>query len=150
MDIRLGPSFLEQLGQPPTRPNRPRRKPEPTQKEENPLPTAPTNRTAIYVRNLPADQDPEKRLQHDLALSRGHCKKQGLEIVTEYSDPKGRWKAFDQMMAVATGRRPPFGNIVVSTYRANQDAARPLLQSQAARCRPTPPLHTQYLAAPNI
>ena len=49
-------------------------------------------------------------------LCREYCKEQALEVVIEYSDPKGIWKAFDQMMAVATGRRPPFDNIVVSSY----------------------------------
>ena len=65
MEMKLGPVSLEQLGQRQPQPNRPRRKPEPTQREENPLQVPPNNRTAIYVRNLPADQDPEQKLQDD-------------------------------------------------------------------------------------
>ena len=117
MEMKLGMVTLEPLGQRPTRRNRPHRKPEPTQREENPLQGPPSNRTAIYVRNLPSDQDPEQKLQADLALCRDYCKEQGLEVVIEYSDPKGSWKAFDQMMAVATGNKPPFDNIVVPSFR---------------------------------
>ena len=58
MEKKLGVVTLEQLGQPPTYPNRPRRTPEPTPREKDPLQVPPTNRTAIYVRNLPADQGP--------------------------------------------------------------------------------------------
>ena len=53
METKLGMVTLEQLGQRPTHRNRPRRNPEPTQREENPIQVPPTNRTAIYVRNLP-------------------------------------------------------------------------------------------------
>ena len=91
METKLGVVTLEQLGQLPTYPNRPRRTPEPTQREENPLQVPPTNRTAIYVRNLPADQDPEQKLQDDLRRCREYCKEQALEVVIEYSDPKGSW-----------------------------------------------------------
>ena len=118
MEEKLGMVTLEQLGQPPTHPNRPRRTPEPTPREENPLQVPPTNRTAIYVRNLPADQDPEQKLQDDLRRCREYCKEQALEVVIEYSDPKGSWKEFRQMMTVATGRRPPFDNIVVSSINS--------------------------------
>ena len=118
MEMKLGMVTLEQLGQRPTYRNRPRRKPEPTHQEENPLQVPPTNRTAIYVRNLPTDQDPEQKLQDDLQLCREYCKEQALEVVIEYSDPKASWKEFRQMMTVATGRRPPFDNIVVSNIRS--------------------------------
>ena len=117
METKLGMVTLEQLGQRPTHRNRPRRNPEPTQREENPIQVPSTNRTAIYVRNLPSDQDPEQKLHDDLQLCREYCKEHGLEVVIEYSDPNDSWKAFDQMMAVATGRRPPFDNIVVSNFR---------------------------------
>ena len=117
METKLGVVTLEQLGQRPTHRNRPRRNPEPTQREENPLQLPPTNRTAIYVRNLPADQDPEQKLQDDLQLCREYCKEHALEVVIEYSDPKGKWKEFRQMMTAATGRRPTFDNIVVSNIR---------------------------------
>ena len=118
MEKKLGMVTLEQLGQPPTHPNRPRRTPEPTQRAEHPLQVPPTNRTAIYVRNLPADQDPEQKLQDDLRRCREYCKEQELEVVIEYSDPKGSWKEFRQMMTVATGRRPPFDNVVVSSINS--------------------------------
>ena len=120
MEKKLGVVTLEQLGQLPTYPNRPRRNPEPIQREENPLQVPPTNRTAIYVRNLPGDQDPEQKLQDDLHLCHDYCKEQELEVVVEYSDPKGSWKAFDQMMAVATGRRP---RSTTSWSRATQGSA---------------------------
>ena len=116
MEEKLGMVNLEQLGQPLTFPNRPRRKPEPIKREENSLRVPPTNRTAIYVRNLSVDQDPEQKLQHDLRRCREYCKEQALEVVIEYSDPKGSWKKFRQMMTVATGRRPPFDNLMVSNY----------------------------------
>ena len=74
------------------------------------MPNSAPIRTAIYVRNLPDDQDPEQKLQAELELCRDYCKEQGLEVIIEYSDPKGSRKAFDHMMAVATGRRPPFDN----------------------------------------
>ena len=74
------------------------------------MPNSAPIRTAIYVRNLPDDQDPEQKLQAELELCRDYCKKQGLEVIIEYSDPKGSRKTFDHMMAVATGRRPPFDN----------------------------------------
>ena len=118
METKLGVVTLEQLGQRPTRRNLSRRKPEPTKREENPLQVPPNNRTAIYVRNLPADQNPEQKLQDDLQRCREYCKEQALEVVIEYSDPKGTWKEFRQMMTVATGRRPPFDNIVVSNIRS--------------------------------
>ena len=107
MEKKLGMVNLEQLGQPPTHPNRPRRTPEPTQKEENPLKVPPTNQTAIYVRNRPADQDPEQKLQDDLRRCREYCKEQALEVVIEYSDPKGSWKKFSQMMTAATRPQAP-------------------------------------------
>ena len=72
METKLGVVTLDQLGQRPTRRNLSRRKPEPTKREENPLQVPPNNRTAIYVRNLPADQDPETKLQADLELCREH------------------------------------------------------------------------------
>ena len=118
MDIRLGPVSLEQLGQPLTYPNWPRRKPEPIKREENSLKVPPTNRTAIYVRNLSVDQDPEQKLQDDLRRCREYCKQQALEVVIEYSDPKGSWKEFRQMMTAATGRRPPFDNVMVSSINS--------------------------------
>ena len=118
MEKKLGVVTLEQLGQPLTYPNRPRRTPDPIPRKENTLQVPPTSRTAIYVRNLPADQDPEQKLQDDLQRCREYCKEQALEVVIEYSDPKGSWKEFRQMMTVATGRRPPFDNIVVSNFRS--------------------------------
>ena len=118
MEKKLGVVTLEQLGQPPTHPNRPRPTPEPIPREENPLRVPPTNGTAIYVKNLPADQDPEQKLRDDLRRCREYCKEQALEVVIEYSDPKGSWKEFHQMMTVATGRRPPFDNIVVSNFNS--------------------------------
>ena len=118
METKLGVVTLEQLGERPTYPNRPRRKPEPTQKEENSPKVPPTNRTAIYVRTLRADQDPEQKLQEDLRRCREYCKEPALEVVIEYSDPKGRWKEFRQMMTAATGRRPPFDNVVVSKFNS--------------------------------
>ena len=118
MENKLGVVSLEQLGQPLTYPNRPRRTPEPTQREENPLKVPPSSRTANYVRNLPADQDPEQKLQDDLRRCREYCEEQALEVIIEYSDPQGSWKRFRQMMTVATGRRPPFDNIVVSNIRS--------------------------------
>ncbi len=106
MEKKLGVVTLEQLGRLLTFPNRPCRTPEPTQREENPLQVPPTNRTATYVRNRPAAQDPEQKLQDDLRRCREYCKEQALEVVIEYSDPKGSRKEFRQMMTVATGRRP--------------------------------------------
>ena len=50
MEKKLGVVTLEQLGQPLTYPNRPRRPPEPIPREENPLQVPPNNRTAIHVR----------------------------------------------------------------------------------------------------
>ena len=146
MEKKLGMVTLEQLGQRPTYPNRPRRDPEPTQREENPLQVPPTNRTAIYVRNLPSDQDPEQKLQDDLRLCRDYCKEQALEIVIEYSGPKRSWKGFRQMMTVATGRRLPFDNIVVSNLRSrfapypayNMDC-REHLQKNGVTVRSVPP-----------
>ena len=143
---KLGVATLEQLGQPPTYPNRPRRTPEPSQREENPLQVPPTNRTAIYVRNLPSDQDPEQKLQDDLRRCREYCKEQALEVVIEYSDPKGSWKEFRQMMTVATGRRPPFDNIVVSSinsrfapYPAYNMDCRDHLRKNGVTVRQVPP-----------
>ena len=118
MEKKLGVVTLEQLGQPLTYPNRPRRTPEPTQRGKSPLQVPTTNRTAIYVRNLPADQAPEQKLQDDLRRCREYCKGHALEVVIEYSDPKGTWKEFRQMMTVATGRRPPFDNVVVSNFNS--------------------------------
>ena len=116
MEKKLGVVTLEQLGQPPTHPNRPRRDPQPTQREENPLQGS-TNQPDRHLRqDLPADQDPEQKLQDDLRRCREYCEEQELEVVIEYSDPKGSWKEFRQMMTVATGRRPPFDNIVVSNF----------------------------------
>ena len=146
MEEKLGVVTLEQLGQPLTYPNRPRRTPEPIQREENPRKVPPTNRTAIYVRNLPADQDPEQKLQDDLRRCREYCKQQALEVVIEYSDPKASWKEFCQMMTVATGRRPPFDNIVVSNIRSrfapypayNMDC-REHLRKNGVIVRPAPP-----------
>ena len=146
MDMKLGMVTLEQLGQLPTYPNRPRRTPEPSQREENPLQVPPTNRTAIYVRNLPADQYPEQKLQDDLRRCREYCKQQALEVVIEYSDPKGSWKEFRQMMTAATGRRPPFDNIVVSNFNSrfapypayNMDC-REHLRKNGVIIRPVPP-----------
>ena len=37
MEKKLGVATLEQIGQQPTHPNRPRRPPEPTHRQENPL-----------------------------------------------------------------------------------------------------------------
>ena len=118
MEKKLGVATLKQLGQQPTHPNRPRRDPQPIPREENPLQVTPTNRTAIYVRNLPADQNPEQKLQDDLPRCREYCEQQALEIVTEYFGPKGRWKEFRQMMTIATGRGPPFDNIMVSNIKS--------------------------------
>ena len=118
MEMKLGMVTLEQLGQRLPQRNRPRRNPQLAQREENPLQVPPTNRTAIYVRNLPADQNPEQKLQDDLQLCREYCKEQALEVVIEYSDPKGIWKEFRQMMTTALGRRPTFDNIVVSNLRS--------------------------------
>ena len=118
MEKKLGMVTLKQLGQLPTYPNRPRRDPEPSRREENPLQVPPNNRTAIYVRNIPADQDPEQKLQEDLRRCREYCKEQALEVVIEYSDPNGSWRKFRQMMIAATGRRPPFDNIVVSNINS--------------------------------
>ena len=118
MEEKLGMVNLEQLGQPLTFPNRPRRAPEPSQREDNSLKVPPTNRTAIYVRNLPSDQDPEQKLQDDLRRCREYCEEQALEVVVEYSDPRGSWKEFRQMMTAATGRRPPFDHVVVSNVRS--------------------------------
>ena len=146
MDMKLGMVTLEQLGQLPTYPNRPRRTPEPSQREENPLQVPPTNRTAIYVRNLPADQYPEQKLQDDLRRCREYCKQQALEVVIEYSDPKGSWKEFRQMMTVATGHRPPFDNVVVSSinsrfapYPAYNMDCREHLQNNGVTVRQVPP-----------
>ena len=116
MEKKLGIVSLEQLGQPPIFPSQLRRKPAPVKREENTLQVPPTNRTAIYIRNLQVDQDPEQQLQDDLRRCREFCKEEGLEVVIEYSDPKGKWKEFRQMMLAATGRRPPFDNLVVSNY----------------------------------
>ena len=146
MEKKLGVVTLEQLGQLPTYPNRPRRNPEQIQREENPLQVPPTNRTAIYVRNLPADQDPEQKLQEDLRRCREYCKEQALEVVIEYSDPNGSWREFRQMMTVATGRRPPFDNIVVSNitsrfapYPAYNMDCRQHLQKNGVTVRSVPP-----------
>ena len=119
MAKKLGIVSLDQLGQPPifpSRPSRTRRKPQPIKREENSLKVPPTNRTAIYVRNLHFDQDPEQQLQDDLRRCRDYCKEQELEVVIEYSDPWNSWKDFRQMMLAATGRRPPFDNLMVSNY----------------------------------
>ena len=146
MEEKLGMVNLEQLGQPLTFPNRPRRKPEPIKREENSLRVPPTNRTAIYVRNLSVDQDPEQKLQHDLRRCREYCKEQALEVVIEYSDPKGSWKEFRQMMTVATGRRPPFDNVVVSNinsrfapYPAYNMDCREHLRNNGVTVRQVPP-----------
>ena len=145
MEKKLGMVTLEQLGQPPTHPNRPRRTPEPTQREENPL-RVPTNRTAIYVRNRPSDQDPEQKLQDDLRRCREYCKKQALGVVIEYSDSTGGWKKFRQMMTAATGHRPPFDYVVVSNFDTrfspypayNMDCHRRLMKN-GVTVRPVPP-----------
>ena len=146
MEKKLGVVTLEQLGQPLTYPNRPRRDPEPIKREENSLKVPPTNRTAIYVRNLSVDQDPEQKLQDDLRRCREYCTEQALEVVIEYSDPKGSWKEFRQMMAVATGRRPPFDNVVVSSinsrfapYPAYNMDCREHLQNNGVTVRQAPP-----------
>ena len=146
MEQKLGVVTLEQLGQPLTYPNRPRRAPGPIQREENPLKVPPTNRTAIYVRNRSADHEPEQKLQDDLRRCREYCKEQALEVVIEYSDPKGSWKEFRQMMTVATGRRPPFDNIVVSNINSrfahypayNMDCLQHL-RKNGVTVRPVPP-----------
>ena len=146
MEKKLGVVTLEQLGQPPTHPNRPRRDPQPTPREENLLRVPPTNQTAIYVRNLPADQDPEQKLQDDLRRCREYCKEQALEVVIEYSDPKGSWKEFRHMMTLATGPRPTFDNIVVSNFDTrfspypayNMDCHRRLMKN-GVTVRPVPP-----------
>ena len=146
METKLGVVTLEQLGQPLTYPNRPRRDPEPSQREENPLKVPPTNRTAIYVRNLPSDQVPEQKLQDDLRRCREYCTEQALEVVIEYSDPKGSWKEFRQMMTVATGSRPAFDNVVVSNinsrfapYPAYNMDCREHLQNNGVTVRQVPP-----------
>ena len=118
MEKKLGMVSLEQLGQRHPQRNQPLRKPEPTRREENPLQVPPTNRTAIYVRNIPADEDPEQQLQEDLRRCREYCTEQEFEVVIEYSDANASWKEFRQMMTVATGRRPPFDNIVVSNINS--------------------------------
>ena len=118
MEKKLGVVTLEQLGQRPSYRNRPRRDPDPIQSEETSLQVPPSNRTAIYVRSISSDQDPEQKLQEDLRRCREYCKEQALEVVIEYSDPKGSWNEFRQMMTVATGRRPPFDNIVVTNFRS--------------------------------
>ena len=118
MEKKLGVVTLEQLGQPLTYTNQVRRAPEPIHREQNPLQVPSSNRTAIYVRNRPADQHPEQKLQDELRRCREYCKKKALEVVIEYSDPKGSWKEFRQMMIVATGRTTPFDNIEVSNFDA--------------------------------
>ena len=146
MEEKLGVVTLEQLGQPPTYPNRPRRDPQPTQREENPLRVPPTTRTAIYVRTLRADQDPEQKLQDDLRRCREYCEEQALEVVIEYSDPKGSWEKFRHMMTAATGRRPPFDHVVVSNFDTrfspypayNMDCHRRLLKN-GVTVRSVPP-----------
>ena len=112
MEMKLEMVTLEQLGQRLPHRTFPRRNPEAAQSEQNSLQVPPNNRTATYVRNLPTDQHPETKLQADLELCRGYCKEQELEVVIEYSDPKGSWKEFRQMMTAALGRRPTFDNIV--------------------------------------
>ena len=146
MEKKLGFVTLEQLGQPPTYLSRTLRTPEPTPREENPLKVPPTNRTAIYVRSLTADQDPEQKLQDDLRRCREYCKEQALEVVIEYSDSKGSWKEFRQMITVATGRRPPFDNIVVSNinsrfapYPAYNMDCREHLRKNGVTVRQVPP-----------
>ena len=58
--------------------------------EEDSLQVPPSNRTAIYVRNLPIDQDPEEKLQADSELCHEYCKEHELEVVIEYSNPNGK------------------------------------------------------------
>ena len=146
MEEKLGVVTLEQLGQPPTHPNRPRRDPQPIKREENSLQVPPTNRKAIYVRNLPADQYPEQKLQDDSRRCRDYCTERELEVVIEYSDPKGSWKQFRQMMTAATGRRPPFDNVVVSNitsrfapYPAYNMDCRDHLRNNGVTVRQVPP-----------
>ena len=109
---QLGGQLLDFSGPP----SRTRRKPQPIKRGANILKATLTNRTAIYVRNLHSDQDPEQQLHDDLRRCRDYCKEQELEVVIEYSDPWNRWKDFRQMMLAATGRRPPFDNLMVSNY----------------------------------
>ena len=78
--MKLGVMTLEQLGHQYPQPNRPSEKPKPPQKEENSLQAAPSARTAIYTRNLSSDEDPEQKIQDDLARCRDYCKERGLEL----------------------------------------------------------------------
>ena len=87
MNMKLGVMTIEQLGHQYPQPNRPSEKPKPPQKEENLLQAAPSahqypqpNRAAIYTRNLSSDQDPEQKIQDDLARCRDYCKQRGLEL----------------------------------------------------------------------
>ena len=147
MDMKLGMVTLEQLGQPLTYPSRYPQGIEPTQRNRDPYQAPPTNVAAIYVRNRPADEDPEQKLQDDLRRCREYCEKQAFNIFIEYSDPKGSWEKFRQMMIVATGRRPPFDNVVVSNFDTrfspypafNMDCHRRLLKN-GVTIRPAPPI----------
>ena len=120
MEKKLEIFSLEQLGGQPLDfsgpPSRTRRKPQPIKRGANILRAPLTNRTAIYVRNLHSDQDPEQQLHDDLRRCREFCKEEGFEVTVEYSDPKGGWEEFRKMMLAATGQRPPFDNLVVSNY----------------------------------
>ena len=78
--MKLGVMTLEQLGHQYPQPNRPSEKPKPPQKEENLLQAAPSARAAIYTRNLSSDQDPDQKIQDDLARCRDYCKQWGLEL----------------------------------------------------------------------
>ena len=101
------------------------------------MPNSAPIRTAIYVTNRPDDQDPEQKLQAELELCRDYCKEQGFEVIAEYSDPKGSRKAFDHMMAVATGRRPPFDNSPAEAGgRRNFPAPRPVARQVQRQVRP--------------
>ena len=74
MEMKLGVVTLEQLGQRQRRTNRPRRKPEPTQREENPLQVPPSNRTAIYVKDSSIGPDGKDNRQTQAEDCKKFCK----------------------------------------------------------------------------
>ena len=119
MEKKLGPVSLEQLGQLPTYPNRPRRTPEPIPEGGGPSPRfhQPTVRPSTSGTSQPTrTRSRNFKMIYGAAASTARNRHSRSSSSTPIPREAGR--KFRQMMTVATGRRPPFDNIMVSNINS--------------------------------
>ena len=70
-------------------------------------------RAAIYVKETARPGQGGADAETQMVQAQAHCRTMNLEVVAKYHDGQDSREQFQQMMADASGKPPPFDNVVV-------------------------------------